>query len=89
MPAPSSSIERNRCNCTALRKASRRLSQAYDAALAPTIFILANILPLFSVKSPLENRSKLTAWWGRVQEHPSTRKTLGEQQAAMAAMMKQ
>jgi DNA-binding MarR family transcriptional regulator len=27
-------VERNRCNCTALRKASRRLSQFYDSALA-------------------------------------------------------
>lgn len=32
MNAPSP--ERNRCNCTALRKASRRLTQMYDAALA-------------------------------------------------------
>jgi DNA-binding MarR family transcriptional regulator len=32
MPPPL--IERNRCNCTALRKASRRLSQFYDSALA-------------------------------------------------------
>ncbi len=29
-------VERNRCNCSALRKASRRLSQVYDAALAPS-----------------------------------------------------
>jgi DNA-binding MarR family transcriptional regulator len=28
-------VERNRCNCVALRKASRRLSQFYDSALAP------------------------------------------------------
>jgi DNA-binding MarR family transcriptional regulator len=28
--------EGNRCNCTSLRKASRRISQLYDAALAPT-----------------------------------------------------
>jgi DNA-binding MarR family transcriptional regulator len=27
--------DRNRCNCTALRKASRRISQLYDTALAP------------------------------------------------------
>ncbi len=26
----------NRCSCTALRKASRRISQLYDAALAPS-----------------------------------------------------
>jgi DNA-binding MarR family transcriptional regulator len=29
-------VERGRCNCAALRKASRRLSQLYDAALAPS-----------------------------------------------------
>jgi DNA-binding MarR family transcriptional regulator len=28
--------EGNRCNCTALRKASRRISQLYDTALVPT-----------------------------------------------------
>jgi DNA-binding MarR family transcriptional regulator len=28
-------IERNSCNCAALRKASRLISQLYDAALAP------------------------------------------------------
>jgi DNA-binding MarR family transcriptional regulator len=28
--------ERSRCNCTALRKASRRISQLYDTALAPS-----------------------------------------------------
>jgi DNA-binding MarR family transcriptional regulator len=29
-------VERGRCNCAALRKASRRVSQLYDAALAPS-----------------------------------------------------
>jgi DNA-binding MarR family transcriptional regulator len=29
-------VEPGRCNCTALRKASRRLSQMYDCALAPS-----------------------------------------------------
>jgi DNA-binding MarR family transcriptional regulator len=29
-------VEKNQCNCAALRKASRRLSQLYDAALAPS-----------------------------------------------------
>jgi DNA-binding MarR family transcriptional regulator len=29
-------IERNRCNCALLRKASRRLSQLYDSILAPS-----------------------------------------------------
>jgi DNA-binding MarR family transcriptional regulator len=33
-PEPAPIIELTRCNCTALRKASRRMSQFYDAALA-------------------------------------------------------
>ena len=59
-----------------------------DAALAPTLFFAVNLLPAFGAKSPLEGRPKLTAWWGRVQERPSTKKVLGEQAAAMAAMQR-
>jgi len=59
-----------------------------DAALVPTIFLMTNILPMFDAKGPLETRPKLTAWWAQVQGWPSTKKTLGEQQAAMAALMK-
>jgi DNA-binding MarR family transcriptional regulator len=33
--ASSLTIEPNRCNCVALRKASRRMSQFYDSVLAP------------------------------------------------------
>ncbi len=59
-----------------------------DAALAPTVFFLVNILPMFGAKPPLEGRPKLAAWWGQAQARPSTKETLGEQQAALAAMMK-
>ncbi len=59
-----------------------------DAALAPTIFFLVNLLPKFGAKPPLEGRPKLAAWWGQVQARPSTRETLGEQEAALAAMLK-
>ena len=59
-----------------------------DAALAPTIFFLVNIMPMFGAKAPLEGRPKLAAWWKQVQQRPSARETLGEQQAALAAMMK-
>jgi DNA-binding MarR family transcriptional regulator len=34
--ASSSAIQPNRCNCAALRKASRRMSQFYDSVLAPS-----------------------------------------------------
>ena len=33
---PGRSKEESRCHCTAIRKASRRISQLYDAALAPS-----------------------------------------------------
>jgi DNA-binding MarR family transcriptional regulator len=36
MNSDSPLVERGRCNCSALRKASRRISQLYDAALAPS-----------------------------------------------------
>jgi DNA-binding MarR family transcriptional regulator len=36
MADPVHAPERNRCNCSSLRKASRRLSQFYDVYLAPS-----------------------------------------------------
>ena len=36
MPEDLPPIEPNRCNCLALRKATRRMSQFYDSALAPS-----------------------------------------------------
>jgi len=59
-----------------------------DAALAPTIFLMVNILPQFGAKSPADGRPKLAAWWAQVNERPSIRQTLGEQLAALSAMMK-
>ena len=59
-----------------------------DAALAPTIFFLVNIMPMFGAKASLEGRPRLAAWWTQVQQRPSIRETLGEQQAALAALMK-
>jgi glutathione S-transferase len=59
-----------------------------DAALAPTIFFMTNFLPAFGSKGPGEGRPKVAAWWKAVQEQPSVKKVLGEQQAALAAMQK-
>ena len=36
MTSPTDLPEASQCNCTTLRKASRRISQLYDAALAPS-----------------------------------------------------
>jgi glutathione S-transferase len=59
-----------------------------DAALAPTMFFMTTFLPQFGSKAPTEGRPKLAAWWGRAQEQPSVKKAVGEQQAALNAMMK-
>lgn len=59
-----------------------------DCALAPTMFFLTTFLPQFGSKLPTEGRPKITAWWNRVQEQPSAKKAIGEQQVALAAMMK-
>ena len=59
-----------------------------DATLAPTMFFLNTFLPQFGSKGPLEGRSKVAAWWKNVQERPSVKKAIGEQQAALNAMMK-
>ncbi len=59
-----------------------------DAAIAPTLFLHDNLLPNFGSKKPFEGRPKLAAWWQRIQERDSTKKVLGEQGAALAAMMK-
>jgi glutathione S-transferase len=59
-----------------------------DAALAPTMFFMTAFLPQFGSKGPLEGRPKVAAWWKNVQERPSVKKVLGEQQAALNAMMK-
>ena len=59
-----------------------------DAALTPTIFFMVNFLPAFGAKGPFEGRPKLAAWWGHIQERPTTKKVLGEQQVALNAMMK-
>jgi len=59
-----------------------------DAAIAPTMFFMTAFLPQFGSKGPLEGRPKVAAWWNNVQERPSVKKTIGEQQAALNAMMK-
>jgi glutathione S-transferase len=59
-----------------------------DAALAPTLFFMQNFLPAFGSKGPFEERPKLKAWWDNVQNQPSVKKVLGEQQTALNAMMK-
>ena len=59
-----------------------------DAALAPTMFFMTSFLPQFGAKAPTEGRPKIAAWWNTVQQQPSVKKVIGEQQAALQAMMK-
>jgi glutathione S-transferase len=58
-----------------------------DCALAPTLFFVTNMLPGFGGKPPLEGRSKLTAWWSKVQTRPSVSKALAEMGEALKAML--
>ena len=60
-----------------------------DCALAPTMFYLANLLPMLGAKPALEGRPKLARWWANVQERPSVKKVLGEMSAALAERLKQ
>jgi glutathione S-transferase len=57
-----------------------------DCALAPSIFFVNNLLPMFGAKPPLEGRPKTSAWWNHVQTRPSVKKCLGEMQEALAAL---
>ena len=59
-----------------------------DAALAPTMFFVVNLMPAFGAKPALEGRPKLARWWSHVQTRPSVKKALGEQAAALAAMQR-
>ena len=58
-----------------------------DCALAPTVFLLTNLGPVFSLK-PLDGHPKLAAWWTHVQTRPSVKKGLGEMAEALAAMQR-
>ena len=56
-----------------------------DCALAPTMFFVTNLMPIFGAKPILEGRPHLAAWWAHVQTRPSVQKALGEMGKAMAA----
>src|SRR5262245_42463369 len=59
-----------------------------DCALAPTMFFLTSFLPQFGSKLRTAVRPNVAGWWERVQKQPSVEKAIGEQKAALAAMMK-
>jgi glutathione S-transferase len=57
-----------------------------DCAIAPTMFFVTNLLPMFGAKPPSEGRPKIASWWNHVQTRPSVKRGLGEMAEAMAAM---
>ena len=57
-----------------------------DCAIAPTMFFVTNLLPMFGAKPPGEGRPKLASWWNHVQTRPSVKKGLGEMAEGLAAM---
>jgi len=58
-----------------------------DCALAPTMFFVTNLMPVFGVNA-LDGHPKLTAWWTHVQTRPSVKKGLAEMGEALAAMQR-
>jgi glutathione S-transferase len=58
-----------------------------DCALAPTMFFVTNLMPLFGIQ-PLDGHPKLAAWWTHVQSRPSVKKGLAEMGEALAAMQR-
>ena len=58
-----------------------------DCALAPTVWYVEKIAPLFGAADPFASRPKLKAWFTRVQERPSVKRALGAQGQALAEMM--
>jgi glutathione S-transferase len=59
-----------------------------DCAIAPTIFFVNNLMPMFGAKPATEGHSKIAAWWNHVQTRPSVKKAISEMQEAMAAMQR-
>jgi glutathione S-transferase len=59
-----------------------------DAAFAPTIFFITGLAQQLGAKNPLEPRPKLSAWWDRVHERPSTKRTLTEQHNALSTILR-
>jgi glutathione S-transferase len=58
-----------------------------DCALAPTIWYVRKIAPLFGAADPFASRPRLRAWFARVQERPSVKRALEAQGQALAARM--
>ncbi len=58
-----------------------------DCALAPTMFFITNLGPVFGIKA-LDSHPKLAAWWTHVQARASVKKALGEMTEALAAMQR-
>jgi glutathione S-transferase len=58
-----------------------------DCALAPTVFIVNNVLPFFGTKPAVEGRPRLSRWWSHVQTRPSVKRALAEMAEALAQQM--
>ena len=54
-----------------------------DCALIPTMFLATLLLPMLGGQPVLDGRPKLAAWWAKVQDRPSVKKVLAEQQEAL------
>jgi glutathione S-transferase len=60
-----------------------------DCALAPTMFFANLLLPMLGGAPFTEGHPKISVWWAKVQERPSVKRVLAEQQEALTQMMAQ
>jgi glutathione S-transferase len=58
-----------------------------DCALAPTMFFANLLLPMMGGAPFTEGHRKIAAWWTKVQERPSVKRVMAEQQEALTQMM--
>lgn len=59
----------------------------FDCVLAPVIFYVTTIAPLFGDANILEGQDAVAAWWDALQQHSGTSALLQEMRAGLAAMM--
>lgn len=59
----------------------------FDCVLAPVMFYVTTIAPLFGDQTILDGQDSLVAWWSDIQQHTQVSKLLEEMHAGLAAMM--
>ncbi|MFT5034136.1 MAG: glutathione S-transferase [Bacteroidia bacterium] len=59
----------------------------FDCVLAPVMFYVTTVAPLFGDTGILDSQDGLAAWWAEIQQHEQVSVLLEEMRAGLAAMM--